>query len=122
MVRWSASQCASRHVLLKRPTERLSRRLLLYPRSSGGAPPGFVSLFLDSTAEEHVFPLDKVDFTLVLHGTGTPDVTKSAQRDLLVAFQLSEVAHSLYAASSHHFTTSSPDWWVPCMPNASVRD
>jgi hypothetical protein len=52
---------------------------LLYPRGSCGAPPGFVSLFLDTTAEERVFPLDKVDFTLVLHCTGTPDVTKSAR-------------------------------------------
>jgi hypothetical protein len=79
--KWCAgrvNQNASCHGLLN--TERVGRRLLLYPRGSGGAPPGFVSLFLDSTAEERVFPLDKVDFTLVLRGTGTPDVTKSALR------------------------------------------
>ena len=80
VVRRSASQNCLSDALLNRTSEHVGRRLLLYPRGSAGAPPGFASLFLDSTAEERVFALDKVDFTLVLHGNGTLDVTKSALR------------------------------------------
>ena len=60
------------------PSQR-RRRLLLFPCGNVGAQAGSVSLFLDSAEDRH-FPLDKVDFTLVLHGNGTPDLKKSANQ------------------------------------------
>ena len=51
----------------------------MYPNGIVGAPPGYASLFLDSSAEDRRFPLDKVEFTLVLRGKDTPDLKKSAQ-------------------------------------------
>ena len=87
----------------------LRRRLLLFPRGNSSASAGAVSLFLDSAEDRH-FPLDKVDFTLVLHGT--PDLKKGARQTAFSCTTCSGLNCISCAASSHHFTLSSRDWHV----------
>ena len=90
----------------------MRRRLLLFPHGNAGAPADTVSLFLDSAEDRH-FPLDKVDFTLVLHGNGTPDLKKSAHQQASCKTVSLDLTPSC-AASSHHFTLSSSDWCGLC--------
>ena len=84
---------------------------MLYPRGSA-AGTRCVSLFLDSSPEDGQFPLDDVEFTLLLHGHGTPDVQKSALLPLLVVRLPSKLTCSLSLKPPLHHGAARLVWGI----------